>query len=150
MAGIAGLIEAIMSCTVEIGGKGVIHGGKGVLLAGARKIGWASGGSASRQGQRLAGHSLARRSLGSGFGGGSRDPYGRYDPKAAYNQAARSGSGRGGASSYYSNAPDRLFGRPGFSAPDSALNRAGGSRWIKSGGNKRSAPPGTRSTLKKF
>src|SRR5690606_22909704 len=107
---------------------------------------WASGGSASRQGKRFAGHSIAGRSLGSGFGGCGRGGQGPYDPAAEYKsrtlnpyqQASRCGSGVtqfGGADQ---DGPPKLFGRPGFDGGASPLGRNGGHRFVRSGPDPRS------------
>ncbi len=141
MAGFSDLFEIVVSCLVEVGGKGVISGGKGVMVAGARKIGWASsGGSSSRTGRRFSGHSLSRRGLSSGFGGGiTRTRLGKYDPKGEYSSrgaqfykmASRSGTGAGGMGAMRRGAPTNLHGRPSFNAPGSPLGRSSG-RWSRS------------------
>lgn len=137
--GFGSLLEIFVSAGVDLAGNGAIHSGKGMMMAGARKIGWASGGSASRQGKRFAGHSLARRSLGNGRGG-NRGRLGQYDPAAdykkatmgAYNRSKSSGSGMGGSSMGRKNVPGNLFGRPGFNAGASPLGRSEGHRYAKS------------------
>lgn len=126
MSGLFGLIEALVSGTVDLAGNGAVHGGKGMLLAGARRIGWASG-SSGRQGKRFSGHSLSSRSLGSGFGG--RANLHNYDPKNDYLQRTRD---------CYSQVqkedlPGKLFGRPSFDAPDGPLGRYG-SKWCRNTG----------------
>lgn len=139
MAGFNSLLEVLVSCTVELGGNGMLHGGKGILLAGARKIGWASKGSAGRQGQRFSGHSLAGKSLASGFGSVARGRLGTYNPKAEYKhrasdqyrQAMRSGSGAVRYDAKSKNVPDRLHGRKSFDRPPDALGRDVGHRFVK-------------------
>ena len=139
MAGLSSLLEVFVSCGVEFGGRATLHGGKGLLLAGARKIGWASGGSASRIGRRFCGHSLSSRGLASGFGSVSRGRLGTYDPKAeyrsrtrdGYQQAMRCGSGVMRFNGPTTNAPANLFGRPGFDKPPGVLGRNDGHRFIK-------------------
>lgn len=139
MAGFSTLFETIMSCSVELGGNGIIHGGKGVLLAGARKIGWASGGSAARQGRRFAGHSIARKGLAAGGTRNVRGSLHNYDPKNdykhrttdPYNQAMKCGSGVMRFRGPQKNTPDRLFGRPGFNKPSGPLGRELGDRFVR-------------------
>jgi hypothetical protein len=139
MAGFSDLIEVLVSSSVELGGNGIIHGGKGVMLAGARKIGWASGGG-QRQGKRFAGHSIAgKRMASSGSAGITRSALGNYDPKQAYRnqtlspyaRAMRSGSGaaRGGIPT--KTQPAHLFGRSNFDRPSGPLGREKGERYSK-------------------
>jgi hypothetical protein len=138
MAGIGDLIQVIVSCSVELGGNGVIHGSKNALLAGARKIGWASGGG-GRQGKRFSGHSLAGKSLASGGCRKVRGGLHNYNPKAdymnrttsPYKQALKSGSGVGGGGHRPNNGPAKLFGRPSFDRPSSVLGREGGDRYVR-------------------
>lgn len=134
MAGFSDLFETLMSSSVEIAGQGALHGGKGMLLASARKIGWASG-SSGRQGRRFAGHSISRKSLGSGFGGASRGPLGTYDPRAQYNQAMKCGSGVMQFGAPQRRGPAKLHGRPCFDAPSSPLGRSS-NQWVKNSATK--------------
>ena len=139
MAGFSSLLEMLVGCSVDVVGNGALHGGKGLLLAGARRIGWANSGSAGRQGRRFAGHSIARRRIGSGVGGAA-GPLGNYDPRQEYasrtrdqyTQASRSGSGVIRFNVDACNGPPKLHGRPCAEAPGSVLGRSGG-KWIKSG-----------------
>ncbi|MCB0322140.1 MAG: hypothetical protein KDD69_01170 [Bdellovibrionales bacterium] len=139
MSGFRTLLEVLISGTVDVAGNGAVHSGKGLLVAGARKIGWASGGSASRQGKRFAGHSIASRSLGSGFGGSGRSRTGAYNPAAeyqsrtlnSYHQAMKCGTGVQQFAAPQRNAPSHLFGRPGFEAPQSKVGRNDGNRFCR-------------------
>jgi len=139
MAGFSDLLEVLIGTAVEVGGKGVVHGGKGVMMAGARKIGWAKKGT-QRQGKRFAGHSLAKKSLASsGSAGVTKSRLGNYDPKQAYlNQtlnpyakAMKSGSGVGGGISAKEAVPSHLFGRAGFEKPKGPLGREMGERYVR-------------------
>ena len=146
MAGFGSLFETVVSLGVEIGGGGIIHGGKGVLVAGARKIGWASGGS-SRQGRRFAGHSIARKSMGSGVSRVQRGSLGNYNPAQdyknatlnPYRQAMKCGSGVVRSSGPGRSMPNHLFGRGSFEQPYSSLGRNTGQRYIKQSGAKSSS-----------
>ena len=140
MAGFFSFFEIFVSQTVEFSGGGLSQGGKGILLAGARKIGWAGPGGNGRQGQRLSGHSIgSNRMVASGLAGGNRGRLGTYDPKSeysnmavnSYNQAVQSGSGAGKSNPNSNNNPEHLFGRPGFKKPSSDLGREGGDRYLK-------------------
>ncbi len=136
--GFSSLIEIFVSAGVDVAGNGAIHSGKGMMMAGARKLGWSSGGSAGRTGKRFAGHSLARRSLGNGRGG-NRGRLGTYDPAADYKQATMSayhkskssGSGMGGSGMPQKQGPAHLFGRPGFDKGVSPLGRSEGHRYAR-------------------
>ena len=139
MAGFSDLLEVLVGTAVEVGGKSVVHGRKGVMMAGARKIGWAKQG-AKRQGKRFAGHSLAKKSLASsGSAGITKSSLGNYDPKQAYlsrtldpyAKAMKSGSGVGGSVSGQGAAPTHLFGRPGFEKPKGPLGRELGERYVR-------------------
>ena len=129
MAGISDLVKTLMSCSVDVFGNGALRGGKSALMAGARKIGWASGGGDARAGRRFGGHRIARKSLASS--GAGRANLNNYDPKndlaqrlsGPYASALASGSGRGGSRSRKSNAPAHLHGRSSFSVPNSPLGR---------------------------
>ena len=119
-----------------------MHGGKGILLAGAKRIGWAGSGGNPRQGTRLSGHKIASgRFASNGLSGGSRGRLGTYNPKSeysnmavnSYNQAVKSGSGIAKSSSNSNNEPEHLFGRPGFKKPSSGLGREAGDRYLKKG-----------------
>ena len=138
MAGLSNLLEILMSTSVDFAGNGAVRGGKGILMAGARKIGWASGGS-NRQGSRFAGHSLAGKSLGkSGLSRRPSGALGSYDPakdyqartQDPYRQALTSGTGVARFGGPAQGTPSHLFGRPGFNSPTSPLGREGG-RWCK-------------------
>lgn len=133
MGGFFSFFEVFVSHTVEFSGGGLIHGGKGILMAGARKIGWAGPGGNGRQGRRLAGHSIgSNRMASSGLSGGNRGRLGTYDPKSeyshmsvnSYNQAAKYNKNS-------NNGPEHLFGRPGFKKPSSGLGREAGDRYLK-------------------
>lgn len=132
--GFFSFFEVFFSHAVEFSGGGLIHGGKGILTAGARKIGWASGGGGSRQGKRFAGHSIAsKRMSSSGLSGGSRGRLGTYDPKSEYSNMGVN-SYKSAASKAQGHQPDHLFGRPGFKKPSSSLGREGGDRYLKKSG----------------
>ena len=136
MAGFSELLQILVSCSVDLLGNGAVRGGKGVFMAGARKIGWASGGS-GREGTRFSGHRLAGRSLGQGFGGAGGG--GPYDPKREYLSRTMKSS-----TSRKPQGQPSLHGRPEFQAPDGPLGRYG-SKWCKgSGGNQRPSTPGRR------
>lgn len=131
MAGIFGFLEVFVSHAVEFSGGGIIHGGKGVLTAGAKKIGWASKNGNSRQGRRLAGHRIASgRMASSGLAGANRGRLGVYNPKAEYSNMGVD-SYKSAACKARSAQPDHLFGRPGFKKPSSSLGREAGDRYLK-------------------
>jgi len=123
MAGFSDLLQILISCSVDLLGNGAVHGGKGMMMAGAKRIGWAGGGS-SRGGRRFGGHRIAQRSLGGGFGGCGRGNLHNYDPKQAYLSTLP------GASKRKKSAPAHLFGRPTMQTPDGPLGRYG-SKWCK-------------------
>lgn len=136
MSSISQLIETIVSVFVDIGGNSAKHGGKGLLLAGARKIGWASGGGGQSRG-RFGGHRLAGHRMGTGFGG-SRPNLTNYNPATDYKQRASDGyaraalSGTGNiAPKSRSSAPAHLHGRSSFEDPGSVIGRGNSSRWVR-------------------
>lgn len=141
---LSSLIETIVSLFVDIGGNGAKHGGKGLLMAGARKIGWSSGGGGGHSRGRFGGHSISGHRLGSGGGGVSRQSLNNYRPAEDYKQRSsegykkgmRSGSGMGGSYNPASQ-PTSLFGRSSFDNPGSATGRGSSSRWIKGGAHGR-------------
>ena len=122
--GLFDIFQTLFSCTVDICGNGVLRGGKGAMMAGARKIGWASGsGGDARSGKRFAGHRMSRKSLASGRG---RATGAEYDPRqrtvGSYSKAMKSGTGLGGPVSQ-SGPPPKLFGRSSFRPNKSPLGR---------------------------
>ncbi len=153
-ANFSGLIETLVSLFVDIGGNGAKSGGKGLLLAGARKIGWASGGGGSTRGGRFSGHSLSGHRMGSGSGGARRNltnynPKNDYQQRASehYNRGTRSGSGRHN-SPYTSGQAPSLHGRSGFEDAG-PLGRGNANRWIRNrNGRAGSYTPRPRSFIK--
>lgn len=93
MAGkFGGLFEDIMSVFVSVGSMGVQHGGKSMLNAAGKKIGWVS--SKSSKGGVLGGPSIRGHSFGNSFSG-SREglaDMSQYDPKASYQKNISSGN----------------------------------------------------------
>lgn len=155
-SGLSQLIETIVSIFVDIGGNGVKHGGKGALLAGARKIGWASGGGGQSRG-RFGGHRIAGHRMGTGFGGAGRPNLNNYNPaedhkrRAAeqYNRGMMSGSGKA-TPKLRATAPTNLHGRSSFEDPGSPIGRGQNSRWIRHnrGGRGGSYTPRPRSFIR--
>lgn len=129
MLAVTDLIKTLMSCSVDLFGNGAIHGGKSAFMAGARRIGWASGGGDGRAGRRFAGHRIARKSLASN--GAGRVNLNNYDPKrdlaqrlsSPYALAMKSGTGKGSGPTKGSAGAPNLHGRSTFSMPNSPLGR---------------------------
>jgi hypothetical protein len=129
------LLQILVSFFVEAGGQGVSRGGKSVMLAGLRKIGWAKGGGGG--GGRIKSHRLGGHRMGSGFGGGGGGGLSNYNPKqdlkqrmqADFSRGRRSGSDivkqKGG-----SQIPAHLHGRSSFTGADT-LRGNSPSRWIR-------------------
>ncbi len=144
MAGVSDLVNILMSFFVEAGGQGVSRGGKGILLSGLRKIGWAKGGGGG--GGRLRGHRIGSRGAGGGGGGGGR--LGSYKSRmnADANRGRRSGSGKGKGPGGKSQ-PAHLHGRSSFAGAQT-LSGNGTTRWVKRGGAARGYTPKPRSFIK--
>jgi len=149
MSGLPNLLQVLMSFFVEAGGQGIGRGGKGMLLSGFRKIGWAK--AEEGKGGRLKGHSLSGHSMGSG--GTSRANLNNYNPKtdmkdrlaADANRGRRSGSQPNKAAK--KSMPAHLHGRSSFSASESLTGESSG-RWIKQAQPGKSAARKPRSFIK--
>lgn len=141
-----------MSVFVETGGQGVTRGGKGILLSGLRKIGWAK--SEEGGGGRLRGHRIGSHRMGSGVGG-SRANLSNYNPKEAHksqlqsdmNRGRRSGSDilkrKGGQ-----QRPPHLHGRSTFQGAETLTGNPT-DRWVRGGkSGAKSATPRPRSFIK--
>ncbi len=153
MANMGNLLQILVSFFVEAGGQGVSRGGKGMLLSGMRKIGWAKGGGGG--GGRLGGHRMGGHSMGSGFGGGKGGRGGPYNPKtdlkermkADANRGRRSGSGAGKQAGN-GGKPANLHGRSTFTGGDTLSGQAS-SRWVRGPqGKARSYTPKPRGFIK--
>ncbi len=152
MSGLQGLVQILMSVFVEAGGQGVTRGGKGILLSGLRKIGWAK--SEEGSGGRLKGHRLGGHRMGSGIGG-SRANLSSYNPKDAHRNQLMADMNRGRRSGsdilrrkMGPQKPAHLFGRSVFQGADT-LNGNPTNRWVRNrGGDRRSPTPRPRSFIK--
>ncbi|MFN8388923.1 MAG: hypothetical protein U0136_01375 [Bdellovibrionota bacterium] len=149
MAGFNDLLQILVSFFVEAGGQGVSRGGKGIVLSGLRKIGWAKGGGGG--GGRMRSHRLGGHRMGSGVGGARN--LANYNPKndlkarmaADANRGRRSGSG---AKEYKpGGAPAHLHGRSSFTAANT-LSGNSGSRWVRGKQTRGNGAPHPRGFIK--
>ena len=148
------LIQMLMSFFVEAGGQGIGRGGKGALMAGFRKIGWAKGGGGGGGKSRLGGHSLGGHRMGSGVGrGGYNSRTGKYNAKEALkaqmaadaNRGRRSGSDQ--VKKKAGSAPAHLHGRSSFSGTASISGNPN-NRWVRNQRGGGSYTPKPRSFIK--
>ena len=150
MSDLPNILQVLMSFFVEAGGQGIGRGGKGMLLSGFRKIGWAK--AEEGKGGRITGHKLGGHALGSG--GTARANLTNYNPKtdlqdrmaADFNRGRRSGSDIKKASKK-GNMPSHLHGRSVFTGAESLTGESTG-RWVKQGNNSKSVTRKPRSFIK--